>query len=45
MKLAQGDVNTRWAMYEYLAKRSLGGEINGNNHGVSPSPEVIAKSV
>jgi pyruvate-ferredoxin/flavodoxin oxidoreductase len=45
MKLAQGDVNTRWAMYEYLAKRSLGGEINGNSHGVSPSPEVIAKSV
>lgn len=45
MKLAQNDVNTRWAMYEYLAKRSLGGESNGNNHGASPSPEAIAKSV
>ncbi|AIE74230.1 MULTISPECIES: pyruvate:ferredoxin (flavodoxin) oxidoreductase [unclassified Synechocystis] len=36
MKLAQGDVTTRWAMYEYLAKRSLTGqpEGNGNDHSV-----------
>jgi pyruvate-ferredoxin/flavodoxin oxidoreductase len=28
---AQGDVNTRWALYEYLASRSFG--TNGNGHG------------
>ncbi|QUS60938.1 pyruvate:ferredoxin (flavodoxin) oxidoreductase [Synechocystis sp. PCC 7338] len=45
MKLAQGDVNTRWAMYEYLAKRSLGGESNGKSHSVASSPEAIPKYV
>jgi pyruvate-ferredoxin/flavodoxin oxidoreductase len=28
---AQGDVNTRWALYEYLASRPYGS--NGNGHG------------
>lgn len=28
---AQGDVNTRWALYEYLASRPVG--IKGNGHG------------
>jgi len=28
---AQGDVNTRWALYEYLASRPFG--VNGNGHG------------
>jgi pyruvate-ferredoxin/flavodoxin oxidoreductase len=28
---AQGDVNTRWALYEYLASRPFG--TNGNGHG------------
>jgi pyruvate-ferredoxin/flavodoxin oxidoreductase len=28
---AQGDVQTRWAMYEYLASRTFGS--NGNGHG------------
>ncbi|MEB3228508.1 MAG: pyruvate:ferredoxin (flavodoxin) oxidoreductase [Synechocystis sp.] len=32
MKLAQKDVNIRWAMYEYLAKRPLG-ETHGNGNG------------
>ncbi|MEY2985072.1 MAG: pyruvate oxidoreductase [Cyanobacteriota bacterium] len=45
MKLAQKDVNTRWAMYEYLAKRPLGADGNGNGHSATPSPEVTAKSV
>lgn len=27
-KLAQDDVNTRWAMYEYLANRPYGAESN-----------------
>ena len=37
MKLAQSDVNTRWAMYEYLAKRPLE-EIPGNGSSGTPSP-------
>jgi pyruvate-ferredoxin/flavodoxin oxidoreductase len=42
MKLAQGDVNTRWAMYEYLAKRSSEGSTSphnndGNGHS-APTP-------
>jgi pyruvate-ferredoxin/flavodoxin oxidoreductase len=30
---AQGDVNTRWALYEYLASRPFGSNGNGNGHG------------
>jgi len=34
--LAQGDVNTRWALYEYLASRPFGArplDANGNGNG------------
>jgi pyruvate-ferredoxin/flavodoxin oxidoreductase len=32
LKQAQGDVNTRWQMYQYLAERPIEGH-NGNGHG------------
>jgi pyruvate-ferredoxin/flavodoxin oxidoreductase len=47
MKLAQKDVNTRWAMYEYLAKRPLGETPgNGSNgQGDPSSTKAPAQSV
>ncbi|MBD2653857.1 pyruvate:ferredoxin (flavodoxin) oxidoreductase [Synechocystis sp. FACHB-383] len=46
MKLAQSDVTTRWAMYEYLAKRSLGASnSNGNDHGALSPGKAPAQSI
>ncbi|MBE9242181.1 pyruvate:ferredoxin (flavodoxin) oxidoreductase [Synechocystis salina] len=46
MKLAQSDVTTRWAMYEYLAKRSLGASnSNGNDHGALFPGKAPAQSI
>jgi len=35
LKLAQGDINTRWAMYQYLASRHLE---TGNDKGKTIEP-------
>ena len=50
MKLAQGDVNTRWAMYEYLAKRSPEGsnstnDSGGNGHSAQTPTNAPTQSV
>jgi pyruvate-ferredoxin/flavodoxin oxidoreductase len=42
LKLAQGDINTRWAMYQYLASRHLE---TGNGHSskknTTQQPETV----
>jgi len=45
MKLAQGDVTTRWAMYEYLSKRSLTGQPEGNGKDTQIPSNTPVQSV
>ncbi len=39
LKEAQHDVDSRWAMYQYLAARSLSHDGNGQGHHPAPKPE------
>jgi pyruvate-ferredoxin/flavodoxin oxidoreductase len=42
LKLAQGDINTRWAMYQYLASRHLE---TGNGHSSKTTPTQQPETV